>query len=102
MLQFAVNLNIKYIIIVDKIYYYNNRVNDALLQSQCAVIEYNQAAVDTVQVLDNIRTNDDKIITILFNTATTWYEIPAIITSLTNTENPRDDTIDITRLCYTV
>ena len=57
---------------------------------------------DTVQVLDNIRTNDDKIITILFNTATTWYEIPAIITSLTNTENPRDDTIDITRLCYTV
>jgi hypothetical protein len=65
---------------------------------------------DRVDVLDNIRTYDDKIHTLLFNNPTlsthttvpTWGDVLTLIPNLPDTSIMRDETIDITRLCYTV
>jgi hypothetical protein len=66
---------------------------------------------DSEGVLNNIRIYDDKIYTVIFGTDTTitqhisiasWYDVSTAITNLTEIEITRDDTIDISRLCYTV
>jgi len=65
---------------------------------------------DRVDVLDNIRTYDDKIYTLLFNNPTpsthttvpTWPDVLTLIPNLPDVSIMRDETIDITRLCYTV
>jgi hypothetical protein len=65
---------------------------------------------DRVDVLDNIRVYDNKIHTLLFNNPAPsshiptpgWGDVLSLIPNLTDTSIMRDETIDITRLCYTV
>lgn len=66
---------------------------------------------DTVHVLDNIRAHNDKIHTILFNPinlsirhsfAKNWETVELILHNSEYNHIERDETIDITRLCYTV
>lgn len=65
---------------------------------------------DRVDVLNNIRTYDDKIHTLLFNNlapsahtaAPTWPDVLSLIPNLPDASIMRDETIDITRLCYTM
>jgi len=65
---------------------------------------------DRVDILDNIRTYDDKIHTLLFNNSTPsshiptpgWGDFLALIPNLPDASIIRDETIDISRLCYTV
>ena len=65
---------------------------------------------DRVDVLDNIRAYDDKIHTLLFNNPAltthtvvpAWPDVIPLVPNLPDASIMRDETIDITRLCYTV